>query len=166
MSQVADVTNRRFAFSQVSTHGGFWVDGCRMRVLATAETTVGQAGVVHIEAPPGHRPPLHVHHDEDEAYFVIAGHLDIQCGDTSYPAGPGAWVFLPRGVAHTFTVPGPFPAIYLLVVLPGGFEDFFADQGTPATDSQPPPNTPDLDQVVRLAQRHHLELVPEAPAPR
>lgn len=105
----------RFHVSHVDDDG-LWMQDCRISVLATAEDTAGQLGVLHVEAPAGHHPPLHVHHDEDEAYFVIAGRLSVRCGEHTAEAGPGAWTFLPRGMAHTLLVLGDEPARFLLVL--------------------------------------------------
>lgn len=66
---------RRFHVTRVDDDTGLAVQDCRMTILASVGDTGGHLGVVHIVAPPGHEPPLHVHHDEDEAYFVLAGRL-------------------------------------------------------------------------------------------
>jgi hypothetical protein len=47
---------------------------------------------------------LHVHHSDDEAWHVLAGELTFRYADRSETAGPGATVFVPAGVAHTYTV--------------------------------------------------------------
>lgn len=46
--------------------------------------------------------PLHVHHADDEAWYVLAGRLGFRLGDEELSAGPGQTVLAPRGVAHTF----------------------------------------------------------------
>lgn len=152
-------TAARFHIRQVDDHA-LWMQDCRISVLTAAEDTAGRLGVLHIEAPAGHHPPLHVHHDEDEAYFVLAGRLSVRCGDQSAEAGPGAWIYLPRGMAHNLQVLGDQAARFLLVVAPGGFEAFFRDQATPAAaPGLPTPQPPDLELVGRLFARHHVEPV-------
>lgn len=62
--------------------------------------------------------PLHVHRDEDEAWYVLEGVLLIRVGDEVVEAPAGSAVFGPKGVPHTFSNPAPSPARYLLVMQP------------------------------------------------
>jgi mannose-6-phosphate isomerase-like protein (cupin superfamily) len=62
--------------------------------------------------------PLHVHHEDDEAWYVLEGTLRFRLGGRELEAPAGAAVFGPRGVAHTFWNPGPGPCRYLLVMTP------------------------------------------------
>jgi len=59
---------------------------------------------------------LHVHHSDDEAWHVLEGELVFRYADRSETAGPGTTVFVPAGVAHTYTA-GP-GARYLIVLTP------------------------------------------------
>ena len=59
---------------------------------------------------------LHVHHSDDEAWHVLDGELVFRYADRSETAGPGTTVFVPSGVAHTYTA-GP-EARYLIVLTP------------------------------------------------
>ena len=45
---------------------------------------------------PGFSPPMHVHHREDESFYILEGELTLQCGERRFRAGTGAFVFLPR----------------------------------------------------------------------
>jgi mannose-6-phosphate isomerase-like protein (cupin superfamily) len=74
-------------------------------------------------ADDGSRPgepiaPLHVHLDEDEAWYVLEGNLRFRLGDREVEADPGTAVFGPKGVPHTFTNPSPVRARYLLIMRP------------------------------------------------
>jgi mannose-6-phosphate isomerase-like protein (cupin superfamily) len=62
--------------------------------------------------------PLHVHHEDDEAWYVLEGTLSFRVGDREVTAPAGAAVFGPRGLPHTYWNPGPGPARYLLVMAP------------------------------------------------
>ena len=69
--------------------------------------------------PPGPRrliAPLHVHHHDDEAWYVLEGTLRVQVGKDEVEALAGAGVFVPRGTPHTYWNPGPGPTRYLLVM--------------------------------------------------
>src|SRR3989337_1708410 len=79
-------------------------------------------------------PPLHVHSREDEALYVLEGQIRFRQGDDEFVAGPGTWVWGPRGVPHAFKVESE-AARALVVVTPGGFERMFEEGGVPAAES-------------------------------
>lgn len=68
--------------------------------------------------PPRPVAPLHVHHSDDEAWYVLEGTLAFQLGDQKVEAPAGAAVFAPHGVPHTYWNPHPAPARYLLIMTP------------------------------------------------
>src|SRR6478609_7945657 len=61
---------------------------------------------------------LHVHHADDEAWYVLEGTLGFRVGDELVEAGPGAAVLVPRGTPHTYWNARAEPARYLLVMTP------------------------------------------------
>jgi mannose-6-phosphate isomerase-like protein (cupin superfamily) len=71
--------------------------------------------------PPRLVAPLHVHHRDDEAWYVLEGTLRFRLGDEEVEAPAGSAVFGPRGVPHTFWNPSEKPARYLLVMTPNTF---------------------------------------------
>ena len=109
-----------------------------MSIKATAEQTGGHFGFLDSKAAPGFSPPLHTHHREHEAMWVIDGEVTFKCGDQILEAGPGAFVFLPRGIPHTFVVEGDMPARMLVLCTPGGFEGYHIEGGTLALDDSIP----------------------------
>jgi mannose-6-phosphate isomerase-like protein (cupin superfamily) len=62
--------------------------------------------------------PLHVHHADDEAWYVLEGTLRFRLGDDEIEAGPGSAVFAPRGMPHAYGNAGTELARYLLVLTP------------------------------------------------
>jgi mannose-6-phosphate isomerase-like protein (cupin superfamily) len=66
--------------------------------------------------PPRLIAPLHVHHRDDEAWYVLEGALRVQVGTEEVEASAGSAVFVSRGKAHTYWNPGPGPVRYLLVM--------------------------------------------------
>jgi len=66
--------------------------------------------------PPRLIAPLHVHHLDDEAWYVLEGTLRVQVGKDEVEAQAGSGVFVPRGTAHTYWNPGPGPVRYLLMM--------------------------------------------------
>ncbi|WP_238358035.1 cupin domain-containing protein [Cohnella zeiphila] len=69
---------------------------------------------------PGAEPvkiaPLHIHRQDDEAWYVLEGTLGFQIGDTTLEAHPNDAVLVPRGMPHTYWNPRPEPARYLIVM--------------------------------------------------
>lgn len=61
-------------------------------------------------------PVMHVHHSDDEAWHVLEGTLTFQFSERSVEAPAGTTVFVPAGVAHTYTADQG--ARYLLVLTP------------------------------------------------
>src|SRR5215472_16639474 len=84
-------------------------------------------------------PPLHIHHREDESFWVLEGQVRFRCGDEDIDAGPGSFVFLPRDVPHTFVVEGDEGAHLLTLLTPGGFERYFVEAGRPPEGHGLPP---------------------------
>ena len=66
--------------------------------------------------PPRLIAPVHVHYDDDEAWYVLEGTLRVRVGEDEVEAGVGCGVFVPRGTAHTYWNPGPGPLRYLLIM--------------------------------------------------
>jgi mannose-6-phosphate isomerase-like protein (cupin superfamily) len=60
--------------------------------------------------------PLHVHHGDDEAWYVVSGALRFRFADGEHIAGAGSTVLVPAGVAHTFGNAGPEPSRYLIIL--------------------------------------------------
>ena len=143
-----------------------WFLGTLMLVKAGAEATQNAFTLIEQLLPPGFAPPLHVHHAEEEAFYILEGRLAVTCGDRTWQVSPGSWVFLPRGVAHTFRVEGATPARLLQITAPAGFERFAAEVGEPAqAQTLPPPTPPDVQKLVAVAARYHIEIQTEIKAP-
>jgi quercetin dioxygenase-like cupin family protein len=74
---------------------------------------------------PGEGPPLHIHASEDETLYVVEGDVRFKLGDELSAGGPGSFVFVPRGVRHTFQNVGGARARILIHFSPSGMERFF-----------------------------------------
>jgi mannose-6-phosphate isomerase-like protein (cupin superfamily) len=98
-----------------------------MSVKASAEETGGAIGLAEGIIPAGHSPSLHVHREEDEAFYVLAGTVDFVCGDQRFRAHAGAFAFLPRGLPHTFIGIAEPVSRVLVVLAPGGLEELFLE---------------------------------------
>ena len=70
-------------------------------------------------------PPLHVHHAEDEGFFVVDGEVTLYLPGQQIECGPGDFVLAPRGIPHSYRV-GDRTARWLVLSTPAGFERFVA----------------------------------------
>jgi mannose-6-phosphate isomerase-like protein (cupin superfamily) len=93
-------------------------------IKASAASTGGSLTLIESRLHSG--PPRHVHDREDESFYVLDGSLTAYCGDDVWAAGPGSFVFLPRGIPHHFTIDSG-SALVLLIVVPGGIEAYFRE---------------------------------------
>lgn len=62
--------------------------------------------------------PFHVHHGDDEAWYVLEGRLCVWVGHQEVESGVGSGVLVPHGTVHTYWNPGPDPVRYLLIMTP------------------------------------------------
>ncbi len=92
---------------------------------ARGEQTGGALTVVENVIAPGDGPPVHIHANEDESWYVLEGELRFRLGDASEVAPAGSFVFVPRGIPHAFVNDGDAPARILVWFTPSGMEAFF-----------------------------------------
>lgn len=99
----------------------------------------------------GSGPPLHSHDEVDEAFFVVAGVLEVALGDDLHEAVAGSFLWVPRRTPHTFANAGPSPLHVLALAMPGGIESMFSEQAAhiEATAGRPDPAVMDA-----IGRRH------------
>ena len=66
--------------------------------------------------PPRYIAPLHVHHEDDEAWYVLEGVLTVRVGEDDVEVPTGGAVLVPRGTPHTYWNPQAEPTRYVLVM--------------------------------------------------
>jgi quercetin dioxygenase-like cupin family protein len=95
----------------------------------TSEDTAGALSAFELSVLPQSGPNLHVHHREDEWYYVLSGEFLFQAGGEPHTLQAGTSIWLPRGIAHVWANLTTAEAKLLLVCQPGGFEKFFEEMG-------------------------------------
>src|SRR5215475_8710386 len=93
-----------FGRGRQSLKESVWYSGHLLTFLATGEDTQGQFALIEIVGRKGNVPPPHIHHREDETFYLLEGELTVSVGDRIIKATPGTMVFLPRHVQHSFTI--------------------------------------------------------------
>ena len=66
--------------------------------------------------PPRLIAPLHLHRNDDEAWYVLQGTLRVKSGNDEVELRAGSGLLVPRGKAHTYWNPSPEPVRYLLIM--------------------------------------------------
>ncbi len=130
----------------VASHQGEarWWGGGLAVIKASASDTGGQMTIVEVTEPPGAEAPLHVHHNEDEAFWVLDGAVTFEIGGTTVEAGRDAGCRM------------------LFILTPGGFEDVVIAMSEPAgARTLPPPSTeePDMAAMKAIAAAHGAEIL-------
>ncbi len=139
-----------------------WVLGSLYTFKTRGRETGGAYAVVEATVSPGKGPPPHIHHAEDECFYVLEGDFAFLVEDRTITGGPGTFLRVPKGTLHTFANAGDRPGRVLLVVAPAGLDEFWERVGLPAGDGVTPP-VPEpgmMARVLALAPTYHLEIRP------
>jgi quercetin dioxygenase-like cupin family protein len=121
----------------------------RITILADHSQTGSYEVYVH-DASEGAGPPPHSH-PWDEAFYVIHGEVDFDCGGTSKKVTAGGFVHVPAGMVHAFRYASPTARILGITSGEGAAAMFTA------VDRECGP-APDMDKVVAVLTRHRLKL--------
>ncbi len=147
------ITQNRQPYLKTRHDVDFQFFGSPTVLHAAGETTDGRFCLMeHATMPPGLASPYHRHHNEDEAFYVLEGHVRFVCDGRWLDAGPGTWVYGPREIPHGFKVVGPGPARMLLMCAPAGFEKFALELCAPL-DAVPAP--PEMSRLMHLERDLH-----------
>jgi quercetin dioxygenase-like cupin family protein len=141
----------------------WWMTG-RVTVKAGPDETGNAFSQFEINDPRGTAPPLHVHHNEDEAFYVLDGEVTVLVGDERIDLRTGDYCFAPRGIRHTWIVRSE-RARMLVTVTPGGIEQLFVSLGVPVTGDEPPaaPVIPAPPELVRIFAGYGVDIVGPPP---
>jgi quercetin dioxygenase-like cupin family protein len=123
----------------------------------TSEDSGGACSIFELGAPPRFGPPRHVHHREDEWYYVLTGDFLFEVGGQQYSLATGASIWLPRDIPHCWANSGIVNGKVILLCEPGGFERFFeeASQMPPLTSQNPT----DLQKLHALHAKYGMDLL-------
>jgi quercetin dioxygenase-like cupin family protein len=150
-----------FGRGRQSLDQSVWYSGWLLTFLATGEDTQGQFALMEQMTRKGNVPPRHIHHREDETFYVLEGEMTFSVGDRTIKATPGTMVFAPRDVAHSFTIDSEQVRI-LVQITPAGGEGFFKACSVPAPSmTLPPAEIPysEIAKMMALAPEYGMEFV-------
>lgn len=97
-------------------------------------------------------PPLHVHHREDEWFYVLEGEFMMKVGDDTFYCKPRDSVFAPRQVPHTYARIGKGPFKKLNIFQPAGSMEDFHHKSSAVSSLSP-------DELKKLFEDHGMAIV-------
>ena len=140
-----------------------WYGDSLWEFLVPSAATDGKLSVFQATMPEGFSPPRHIHTREDEVFLVLEGEVWFDIDGERQFAGPGATVYMPRGVPHTFRIHSP-AARLLGVMTPGAFEELFRNLSVPAdARTLPAPGIVPFDVPAVMAEQTRLGTIVVGP---
>jgi len=138
------------------------VDGLADERVLTASDSGGPIGLSLVTQPPGTATPLHVHHKEAEAFYLLEGSMTYRAGDDVFRLESGDFIYLPVDIPHAFRIVGSSAARFLAVAVPGAVLDLYQDVSRPAEERRLPgaPQGPEeIARWVDAAGRYGIEVL-------
>jgi quercetin dioxygenase-like cupin family protein len=136
-------------------------------VLDRSESTGGAYSLVHLTASPGFETPYHLHHNEDEAFYVLEGEFTFIGDGKKTVLGAGGYIFLPRGVPHGLRCTSNNTSRTLTHVMPGGdvgFVGMMLEMAIPATEHVlRKPTPPDFQRLKALCEQNQIDILGPLP---
>jgi|SRR5215470_8410812 len=139
-----------------------WYSGWLMTFLATAEDTQGQFALIEGVARKGNVPPPHIHHREEETFYVLEGEMTVSVGDRTTKATPGTTVIVPRNTVHSFAIESEQLRV-LILVTPAGMDGWFKEFSVPAPAMTLPPAAEvpysEIRRMIEVSPKYGIEFV-------
>ena len=151
-----------FARGRQSLKESVWYSGHLLTFLATAKDTQGRFALIEMLGRKGNVPPPHIHHREDETFYILEGEMTASVGGQTIKGTPGTMIFLPRNVLHSFDIESEQMRM-LVLLTPAGLEGYFKECSVPAPamTMPPPAEVPysDIQKLLDVGTKYGLEWV-------
>ena len=121
------------------------------QIKAGTEDTEGRFSFLEVAVT--HDIPRHIHHTDDEAFYLLEGELEVEFEGEKYSVTPGMFMLLPHGVPHQVKVVSQTPPRLLQVSSPGGFEHFLEDLIEVQSDGDP-------EKFAAVSAKHRWSILP------
>src|ERR1700751_5362393 len=122
------------------------VQGVEFTYKVCGQDSEGHYAFTEGIVPPQQGVPEHIHHLEDEAFYILEGKFEIECDGELFEAGPGSFALLPKGLPHRFQNLSKQPGKVLCIQSPSGVEEFFEHMSILMLDG--PPGTEKMQQLA------------------
>jgi quercetin dioxygenase-like cupin family protein len=131
--------------------------GFQMSVKATSEQTNGAFSLLEAAEPAGFGPPLHIHRDAAEAFYVLEGEYVIFLDEREFVCQAGSFIFIPAGVEHGFRV-GDVASRKLNLYTPAAMVGYFDALAGATKDGDMDP-----DHLAEIARRYSMVVTGPVP---
>jgi quercetin dioxygenase-like cupin family protein len=139
----------------------WFLDALSIIKLSSAQTG-GAFSLLDETFAAGRRTPYHLHHHEDETFYILEGQATFFSGSQQIRGTPGSVIFLPRMIPHGFRTDSP--GRILILTTPGGFDEFVVEAGEPAQTLEiPRPSQPDFKKLTTLAAKYGIDILGPLP---
>lgn len=137
----------------------WWKTG-RVTVKVAGAETGDAFSQIEVAGPRGDATPVHVHHNEDETYYILEGEVTVLVGDERIDLAAGDFLFAPRDIPHANVVRSE-RARMLVTCSPAGIEQLFVSLGTPVSGAEPPTDAvmPPMDETARLFAGYGVDIL-------
>ncbi|MFP5351805.1 MAG: cupin domain-containing protein [Actinomycetota bacterium] len=130
--------------------------GFQMSVKATSDETGGAFSLLEADEPPDFGPPLHIHHDAAEAFYVLGGEYIIFLEEREVACTEGSFIFIPAGIQHGFRV-GKVRSRKLNFYIPAAMVGYFDELSAAIKEDADP------EKLSEIALRYSMEVVGPVP---
>lgn len=137
----------------------YWYIGHLMSVMLSSRQTDGNFALLRATERRGLEPPPHTHTKEDEAFLILEGEAIYTVGDQTFNAKAGDVMFLPKNIQHSFKIQTETLET-LMLLTPGGFENYFIEMSEPAGELELPPipkGPPDIGKLIATASKYGIK---------
>ena len=129
----------------------------KMSLKASGEETDQAFSLLEAEEPPNFGPPMHIHHDAAEAFYVISGEYIIFIGEEEHVCPAGSFIYIPAGVPHGFRV-GAEPSRKLNIYTPAAMVGYFDELSAAIAGGEM-----DDESLGDMARRYGMEVIGPVP---
>jgi mannose-6-phosphate isomerase-like protein (cupin superfamily) len=129
----------------------------KMSLKAAGPQTAGAFTLLEADEPPGFGPPMHIHHDAAEAFYVLAGEYVIFLEDREFICPAGSFIYIPQGMRHGFRV-GAVASRKLNLYSPAAMVGYFDELSEAIAADEA-----DETRLDAIARRNGLEIVGPVP---
>ena len=156
----------RQGVAQIEQSNGrfFQVFGEVLTRKVTSEHTGGAYALFEAVSRPHAHVPAHIHHREDECFYILEGDYTFLIEGREVHATAGTVCYVPKGTLHGHQNVSQRPGRMLAWQTPGGLsEKFYEEIGEDETDEEVPPidaQSPQAVTIVRTAARYGIEILP------
>jgi len=128
-----------------------------MFVKAAGNDTDGAFSLLESSEPAGFGPPLHIHHDAAESFYVLEGEYAMLIDGSEYSCPVGSFVYVPAGVPHTFRV-GIATSRKLNLYTPAAMIGYFDELSWATAEG-----TVDDERLAAIARTYSMQVLGPVP---